>query len=156
MHFIMKLFSIFQFWLFAFSLGSIDCVMDLRNWLLALSFVHLHISYDLYYYLSICYLSLRWNSLLMHFWQTLSLCSWGYHSFSRTWVYCKGHHFIDSSGLLITSWKKFVDSVNYAISFSSLGNYELSHKKETLPCWLMCSIMLSMEDGVFIILSPLG
>ena len=129
MHFIMKLFSIFQFWLFAFSLGSIDCVMDLCNWLLALSFVHLHISYDLYYYLSICYLSLRWNSLLMHFWQTLSLCSWGYDNFSRTWVYCKGHHFIHSSGLLITSWKKFVDSVNYVFSFSSLGNYEVSNKK---------------------------
>ena len=136
----MKLFSIFQLWLFVFSLGSIDCVMDLPNWLLGLSFGHLHLSYDLYYYLSIFYLSLRWNSLLMRFWQTLSLCSWGYDSFSRTWVYCKGHHFIHSSGLLITSWKNFVDSVNYvnAIPMSWL----LEFFYEVIPLLKDCSISL--------------
>ena len=88
----------------------------------------------------IFYLSLRWNSLLMRFWQTLSLCSWGYDSFSRTWVYCKGHHFIHSSGLLITSWKNFVDSVNYvnAIPMSWL----LEFFYEVIPLLKDCSISL--------------
>ena len=101
LHFIMKFISIvcFLFGLYWLCYGLMQLAICSKLCAFA-SFIWL-----IYYYLLICYL--RWNSL-MSFCQTLSFCTWGYHSFSRTWIHCKGHHYIDSSGLLITSWKKFI------------------------------------------------